>query len=158
MHWNNLRRTIEAKAKYWRLTDAKTSYEGCREFGISVQWPLTQNPRGWRAHLCFVSLARAPCLGQVLTLTSVNASYANCLEFVILCSNPDSSTSPLCFSCPVSHADWFLLQVEEVASVVESKDDVGSVTLRNATVDDESMEKLAQALKNSASVKVSRFL
>ncbi|XP_031564340.1 glutamate-rich protein 3-like isoform X2 [Actinia tenebrosa] len=45
-------------------------------------------------------------------------------------------------------------QVDELAGIIEKKEDVGSITLRNTQINDESVEKLVEVLKKSSSIKM----
>jgi hypothetical protein len=44
--------------------------------------------------------------------------------------------------------------VDELAGIIDKKEDVGSITLRNTEIDDDAVEKLVEVLKKSSSVKV----
>ena len=46
------------------------------------------------------------------------------------------------------------LQLEEVVSIIDSREELGSVILRNTSLDDSELEKLAPSLKNSPDLKV----
>lgn len=49
----------------------------------------------------------------------------------------------------------FLLQYEEIARIIDSREELGSVILRNTSADDSVLEILAESLINSHTLKVS---
>ena len=53
------------------------------------------------------------------------------------------------------HFSFHNLQFEEVAKIVDSRDDLGTVILRNTSADDSVLETLAASLRNAPTLKVS---